>query len=294
MNRTVLLAETIVCTLPGLKSHVILAELDHINTINFGITGEKRKQKLALLNELLDPSNLPSITGHGHIDDVPGPSGSSDTSAPPAPLTNHLIPLDLNRFEGTGTYSVPQACGGFTQESIPTAISNQLAAEFLPVLDKGNPPKFGSHEQWEAVMPGLIQQSPMFTGQPLADSIGYRAIEEVLEDCPDSSHRGPQASSNDDSSLKEVLHGVEGLSIEQKRYLLRYLQQDTRELKSPASSQKMLRQTPGQLQAKPSDLPEHCSRQQMRGHRFSQRNTQRSRGYLVLYSQTATLSVWGV
>ncbi|CVK88958.1 uncharacterized protein FMAN_04603 [Fusarium mangiferae] len=210
---------------------------------------EKRKQKLALLNELLDPSNLPSITGNGHIDEDPGPSGSSDTSAPPVPLTNHLIPLDLNRFDGTGTYSVPQACGGFTQESIRTVIPNQLAPEFLPVLDKGNPPNFGSHEQWETVMPGLIQQSPMFTGQPLADFIGYRAIEEVLEDCSDSSHRGSQASSNDDSSLKEVLHGVESLSIEQKRSLLRHLQQDTRELISPSSSQKMLRQTPGQLQA---------------------------------------------
>ncbi|KAF4499951.1 hypothetical protein FAGAP_3859 [Fusarium agapanthi] len=217
--------------------------------IILGITGEKRKQKLAFLNELLDPSSLPSITGNGHIDDVPGPSGSSDTSAPLAPLTNHLIPLDLNRFDGTGTYSVPQTWEDLTHESVPTVISNQLAPEFLPVLDKGNPPNLGSHEHWEAVMPGLVQQSPRFTGQHPADYIGYCAIEEAFEDSPDSSHRGPQgASSNDDSSLKDVLHGVENLSIEQKRSLL-HLQQGTREPKSPYSSQKMLHQTPGQLQA---------------------------------------------
>ncbi|KAF5979272.1 hypothetical protein FBULB1_5779 [Fusarium bulbicola] len=211
---------------------------------------EKRKQKLALLNELLDPSSLPSITGNGHIDDVPGPSGSSDTSTPLAPLNNNLIPMDPNRFDGTGTYSVPQTWQDLIQESVPTVISNQLASEFLPVLDKGNPPNLGSHEQWEAVMPGLIQQSPRFTGHPPADCLGYCAIEEAFEDSPDSSHRGSQgAPSNDDSSLKDVLHGVESLSIEQKRSLLRHLQQGTREPKSPSSLQKMLHQTPGQLQA---------------------------------------------
>ncbi|KAG5791453.1 hypothetical protein H9Q69_009494 [Fusarium xylarioides] len=211
---------------------------------------EKRKQKLALLNELLDPSNLPSVTGNCHIDDVLGPSGSSDTSAPPPLLTNHLIPLDLNRFDVTETYSVPQTWADFTQESVPTVVSNQLEPESLPVLDKGNPPNLGSHEQWEAVMPGLILQPPTFTGQTPADYIGYRAIEEVFEDSPDSTHRGSQeASSYDDSSLKDVLHGVESLSSEQKLSLLRHLQQDTREPKSPSSSQKMLYQTPGQLQA---------------------------------------------
>uniref|UniRef100_A0A0D2XDM1 BZIP domain-containing protein n=1 Tax=Fusarium oxysporum (strain Fo5176) TaxID=660025 RepID=A0A0D2XDM1_FUSOF len=219
---------------------------------------EKRKQKLALLNELLEPSNLSSITGNGHIDDVPGPSGSSDTGAPPlqgqtlssAPLTNHLIPLDLNRFDGTGTYFVPQTWEDFTQESVPTVISNQLVPEFLPVLNKGNPPSLGSHDQWEDVMPGLIQQSSAFTGQPPADYMGYRAIEEVFEDSPDSDHSGSQgASSNDDGSLKDILYGVESLSIEQKRSLLRHLQQDIRGPKSPSSSQNILHQTPGQLQA---------------------------------------------
>ncbi|KAG7419947.1 hypothetical protein DER46DRAFT_594193 [Fusarium sp. MPI-SDFR-AT-0072] len=219
---------------------------------------EKRKQKLALLNELLEPSNLPSITGNGHIDDVPGPSGSSDTGAPPlqgqtlssAPLTNHLIPLDLNRFDGNGTYFVPQTWEDSTQESVPTVISNQLVQEFLPVLNKGNPSSLGSHDQWEAVMPGVIQQSSTFTGQPPADYMGYRSIEEVFEDSPDSDHSGSQgASRNDDGFLKDVLHGVESLSIEQKRSLLRHLQQDTREPKSLSSSQKMLHQTPGQLQA---------------------------------------------
>ncbi|KAF5981234.1 hypothetical protein FCOIX_4359 [Fusarium coicis] len=224
--------------------------LDYTDTINFGTTGEKRKQKLALLNELLDPSNIPSIAGNGNIYDVPGPSGSSDISAPPAPLTNHLITLDLNRLDGTENYSVPQAWADFTHESVTTIIPNQLAPEFPPLLDKGNAPSLGSHEQWEAVTHGLIQQSPTFTGQSPADCIGYRAIEEAFEDSPDSSHRCSQgASSNDDSSLKDVLHGVERLSIEQKQYLLRHLQKDTREPKSPSPPQKMLRQTPGQIQA---------------------------------------------
>ncbi|KAF4955536.1 hypothetical protein FGADI_4510 [Fusarium gaditjirri] len=155
------------------------------------------------------------------------PSVSSDTGAPPlqdqtlssAPLTNHLIPLDLNRFDGNSTYFVPQTWEDFTQETVPTAISNQLVPELLPVFNKGNPPSLGSHDQWEAAMPGLIQQSSTFAGQTRADYMGYRAIEEVLEDVPQSDHGGSQgASSTDDSSLKDVLHGVESLSIEQKRY----------------------------------------------------------------------------
>jgi hypothetical protein len=80
--------------------------------------------------------------------------------------------------------------------------------------------------------------------------MGYRAIEEVFEDSPDSDHSGSQgASSNDDGSLKDILYGVESLSIEQKRSLLRHLQQDIRGPKSPSSSQNILHQTPGQLQA---------------------------------------------
>jgi hypothetical protein len=259
VSRTALLAETIVCTFIDLKLHDISAKgLDVANTINLGIAGEKRKQKLALLNELLEPSNLSSITGNGHIDNVPGPSGLSDIGAPPlqsqtlsnTPLSNPHIPLDLNSFDGTGTYFVPQTWEDSTQESIPTVISNQLFSEFLPLGDKGNSSSLGSHDQWEAVMPGLVQQSPTFTGELTTDYMGYRAIEEVFEDSSDPGHSGSQgSSSNDDSSLEDVIHGVESLTIEQKRSLLRRLQQDTRDPKSPSPSQKIWHQTPGQLQA---------------------------------------------
>ncbi|KAF9770196.1 hypothetical protein IL306_012288 [Fusarium sp. DS 682] len=221
---------------------------------------EKRKQKLALLNELLEPCSIPSITDNGPVDHISDPSGSTDIGAlilqdqplSTVPPANPLMPMNFNSFDSTETYFTPQTWEDFTQTSMPMALPNLVLPESLPLTDKDNPFSLGTHDQWATVMPGLVQQSPQ-SGERRAEYINDRHIEEVLEVFEDSPHLSlsgsQESSSGEDHSLKDVLYGVDNLTIEQKRYLLRRLQQDTRNLEPPPRSPQTWQQTPGQLQA---------------------------------------------
>ncbi|KAF4342786.1 hypothetical protein FBEOM_3265 [Fusarium beomiforme] len=221
---------------------------------------EKRKQKLALLNELLEPSSITSIIENGNIDNMAGPSGSTDIGAPilqdqPLPTvhpTNPLMPMNSSGFDSTGTYFLPQTWDGFTQTPILMALPNQVLPQSLPQTNKDNSLSLGTHDRLATVMPGLLQQSPQ-SGKLRGDYSNERHIEEVLEvfeDSPDISPNGSQETScGEHRSLKDIIHSVDQLNTEQKRHLLRRLQQDHENSEPWPRSPQTGQQTPGQLQA---------------------------------------------
>ncbi|OBS18059.1 hypothetical protein FPOA_09787 [Fusarium poae] len=203
---------------------------------------EKRKQKLALLNDLLEPSNIASdVIDNVHINPAAGLDGPSDLPVtqprdqefpgslqPELPSTNE----SLTSFDDTVPYNVPR-----NPNILPWT-------NFDGIFSHANQDPYG-HDMF-----GLPFQFQDISGKTHVDS---RLVEELFEESPESDLSSSQVSSsnNNDQALSNVMSGVENLTIEQKHTLLRRLQQDTQ---SPATEthipwHQTKPPTPGQLRA---------------------------------------------
>ncbi|KAF5658752.1 hypothetical protein FHETE_9724 [Fusarium heterosporum] len=246
---------------------------------------EKRKQKLALLNEILEPIIGPNGAESTHFDSPLGQNGLGDINTPQLqdqPLSN--IPLDnpvtsidlgsgLSGLHDTAKYNSQQTWGGLAQTTTPISIFNSVFPASLPLTNLENPFSFGNSDPWGYEAFGPSQQLLQFAGTHEFSPGSQSSIEEVFDDSLERGCNLSQASSSDeDSAVNDVLSGVENLSIEQKRSLLRRLQEDTQEPISSHHPQKYLHQTPGQRQAiefakalyktahaRPSLLPTQCT-----------------------------------
>lgn len=228
-------------------------------TLSSSILGEKRKQKLALLNELLEPSSLPAdVTENAQLSNVQGPNGSSDLLATQlqdqsfsgAPLPES-VPFDqgLNSFGDTELYTLPYMWDDSSQTTIPTTF-HPAPPDTLPLTKWDDALGFPNHNPWGHNMlfpsPFQLQDASEMT------YVDPRSVEEVFEDSPESNFNSAQSSSSDDNeALSNVLSGVENLTLEQKRSLLRRLQQDTQSSSTKVHPpwHQTKPPTPGQLRA---------------------------------------------
>ncbi|KAM0559733.1 hypothetical protein ACHAPJ_004257 [Fusarium lateritium] len=224
---------------------------------------EKRKQKLALLNEILEPSEVPDIpivTDNADINAIPGSSGSSDVYLQGQPLSNApstdpFMAVDVNQgfnnFDNTQSYLTPQTWGDTSQTAIPTAFTQAALPNPLLFTHLNDPFSLAHPDPWGHDTFGPSMEFPVDTST--MEHVNPRFVEEIFEDSPESGYSGSQASSNDDDgALNSVLSGVENLTLEQKRSLLNRLQQDTQGSTSPNAplpSQRVWPPTAGQLQA---------------------------------------------
>jgi hypothetical protein len=221
---------------------------------------EKRKQKLALLNDLLEPSNIASdVIDNVHINPAAGLDGPSDLPVtqprdqafpgslqPELPSTNE----SLTSFDDTVPYNVPRMWGDPSQEIIPTTLLHQGNPNILPWTNFDGIFSHANQDPYGHNMFGLPFQFQDISGKTHVDS---RLVEELFEESPESDLSSSQVSSsnNNDQALSNVMSGVENLTIEQKRTLLCRLQQDTQ---SPATEthipwHQTKPPTPGQLRA---------------------------------------------
>ncbi|KAF4994764.1 hypothetical protein FGRMN_5578 [Fusarium graminum] len=246
---------------------------------------EKRKQKLALLNEILEPSIGSNGTESAHFDSLLDQNGLGDINAPQLqdqplsniPLDNPVTSIDLDSGPSgphdTVKYTSHQTWGGLVQTTAPNLFPNPMFPASLPLTDLEDPFSFGNSDPWGYETFGPSQQLLPFSETHELSYGSRRSIEEVFDDSPEGGRNLSQTSSSDeDSAVDDVLIGVENLSIEQKRSLLRRLQKDTQEPISSRHPQKYLQQTPGQRQAiefakalyktayaRPSLLPTQCT-----------------------------------
>ncbi|KAM0252005.1 hypothetical protein ACHAP5_001330 [Fusarium lateritium] len=218
---------------------------------------EKRKQKLALLNELLEPNAVPNTSDNAHVEGALDQS-SNAPQLQIQPLSSilpdeSLVSIDptqgLSVFDNTEKYLTQQTWGDLVQTSTPAAFTHPVFPETLPLTNLGDPFSLGNQDPWGYDTFGSQQQLLQFPDAHSTSYMNPRPIEEIFEDSPESGHSSLGTSSSDDSgALDDILVGVENLSIEQKRSLLRRLQQDTgRSSLSPP--QHTIPQTTGQLHA---------------------------------------------
>lgn len=199
---------------------------------SFGIIGEKRKQKLALLNELLEPSNVATdITDDAQTNPVQGLNGPSElyatqlqeqslSGAPSSASTS--TSQDMSTLESTGPYMWEDS----SQTTIPTTFFQPMLSNTLPLANLDAAFSLTNQDSWGDSMFGFSIDSQNESKMAYVDS---RSIEEVFESSPESgaSSETPPSDDGNDEALSNVLSGVENLTLEQKRSLLRRLQQDT-------------------------------------------------------------------
>ncbi|CAG7555497.1 unnamed protein product [Fusarium equiseti] len=192
---------------------------------------EKRKQKLALLNELLEPSNVAAdVTDDSQTNSVQGPKGPSEsyaTQMQEQSLSGESFPgstsvsQDVSAFGSAGPYM----WDGSSQATISTTFFPPVLPNTLPLTNLDDAFSLTNKYPWGDSMFGLSINSQ--------DTLAYvdpRPIEEVFESSPESGLGSSETTSSDDGNdeaLNNVLSGVENLTLEQKRCLLRRLQQDT-------------------------------------------------------------------
>ncbi|KAF5020546.1 hypothetical protein F66182_7410 [Fusarium sp. NRRL 66182] len=218
---------------------------------------EKRKRKLALLDELLEPRDMSGIPtnvsdsreanaglDHSGPNDILASQSQGQPSAS-IPTTDSLMSLSLDQglgnFDNTGTHLTPDTWGNLSQTTTPIFTNPEfpVSLSFTQIGDTYRPATSNSwegnafiHTQQLLQVPGDISTTNYATP---------KIIEEIGGDSPESGH-----SSNDDgTALNSVLRGVENLTLAQKRSLLRRLQQET----SPSTPYPPQQSTPGQLGA---------------------------------------------
>ncbi|RBR18335.1 uncharacterized protein FIESC28_06108 [Fusarium coffeatum] len=193
---------------------------------------EKRKQKLALLNELLEPSNVATdITDDAQTNPVQGLNGPSElyatqlqeqslSGAPSSATTAGS--QDMSAFGSAGPYMWEDS----SQTTIPTTFFQPMPPNTLPLTNLDDAFSLTNQDPWGDNMFGFSIDSQNASKMTYIDS---RSIEEVFESSPESgaSPETPPSDDGNDETLNNVLSGVENLTLEQKRSLLRRLQQDT-------------------------------------------------------------------
>ncbi|KAJ4008558.1 hypothetical protein NW752_009676 [Fusarium irregulare] len=192
---------------------------------------EKRKQKLALLDELLEPSNVATdITDDPQTNPVQGLNGPSELYATQlqeqsisgAPsFASTAGSQDMSAFGSAGPYMWENS----SQTTIPTTFPPVFPNTF-PLTNLDDAFSLTNQDPWGDSMFGFSIDSQDASKMAYVDS---RLIEEVFESSPESgaSSETPPSDDGNDEALSNVLSGVENLTLEQKRSLLRRLQQDT-------------------------------------------------------------------
>ncbi|KAI1072620.1 hypothetical protein LB507_003146 [Fusarium sp. FIESC RH6] len=192
---------------------------------------EKRKQKLALLNELLEPSNVATdITDDAQTNPVQGLNGPSElyaTQLQEQSISGALSSAstagsqDMSAFGSAGPYMWENS----SQTTIPTTFPPVFPNTF-PLTNLDDAFSLTNQDPWGDSMFGFSIDSQDASKMAYVDS---RSIEEVFESSPESGASSgiPPSDDGNDEALSNVLSGVENLTSEQKRSLLRRLQQDT-------------------------------------------------------------------
>ncbi|RGP81526.1 hypothetical protein FLONG3_258 [Fusarium longipes] len=239
----------------------LVEDLDLTDTIIFCIVGEKRKQKLALLNELLEPSAIPTdVTNNAQINTVQGLNNPGDLSAahlqdqafPVAPQTESIsVNQGTSNADGTWSYNLPFIWGDLSRASMPASLFHQVIPSTPSLTSSDVILNHVNQDHWGHNMFGLPFQSQDMSKM---NYLGPRTVEEVFEDTQESGLSSSQSSSgndSDDQALNNVLSGVENLTMDQKRTLLRRLQRDTQDSATEAHLpwHQTKPPTPGQLRA---------------------------------------------
>ncbi|KAM5351658.1 hypothetical protein ACJ41O_004381 [Fusarium nematophilum] len=232
---------------------------------------EKRKQKLALLNQLLEPSDVDNIANLAESDDASDPriQGGSGHGIPPhtsAAPADPLIPLDpsiidpdiINVGSTQPSSVVTQDTWGdlpFSTVPIPSAgplqstSPNTLPHPFAPLNDAFGPATVNLWPTEPFRTPQTLLQFPC--SMSVDDFPDPVVVEEVFADSPDPIDQETQASStskhDDDDAFHKVLNGIETLNIDQKRDLLRRLEKETQDSASrvPTQQRSSPKQFPG-------------------------------------------------
>ncbi|KAJ4170368.1 hypothetical protein NW754_006503 [Fusarium falciforme] len=200
---------------------------------------EKRKQKLALLNQILEPSvselvNVVNAAGQGSSDDAALPQMASSATVvdPIASIDTSTVGQDAF----TESLFPNDTWGDLTASAIPA--SN---APFAQPFPNSLPFPFNPVDDPFAPMGVNLWATNSFRPQPLVqfseDYVNTGIVQEISEDSPESTDQGEQPESlasttQDDKALKNILNGVETLTLSQKRSLLRHLQQETQDTPS--------------------------------------------------------------
>ncbi|RSL56295.1 hypothetical protein CEP54_008925 [Fusarium duplospermum] len=215
---------------------------------------EKRKQKLALLNEILEPS----VSELANVVEPAGQGGSDDATIPQ--MTSNATVVDP--IASIDTSAVGQ--DAFTESLFPNdtwgdlATSNTLASDvpFAQPFPNSLPFPFNPVEDPFAPMGVNLWATNSFRPQQLiqfsGDYLNTGTVQEISEDSPESTDQEGEPGSHapttqDDSALKNILNGVGTLTLSQKRSLLRHLQKETQE--TPSKPPRMWPPTHAQMES---------------------------------------------
>ena len=127
----------------------------------------------------------------------------------------------MSAFGSAGSYMWEDS----SQTTIPTTFP-PVFPNTLPLTNLDDDFSLTNQDPWGDSMFGFSIDSQNASKMAYVDS---RSIEEVFESSPESgvSSETPPSDDGNDEALSNVLSGVENLTLEQKRSLLRRLQQDT-------------------------------------------------------------------
>lgn len=159
--------------------------------------GEKRKQRLSLLNQLLDPSNVVGISEAGG-------SASQDISRQP------MLDVPVDSFvpdTAFATYNAVDSFGNNWVHSDPVVkipMSNQIALSFATPWPLGDPQSLQVPQRFTSIVPT----------EPTPDTSNSRSL----------NHSN---SPGRDTAFQNVLTSVDSLSLSEKRSIIRHLQQTT-------------------------------------------------------------------
>ncbi|RSM17016.1 hypothetical protein CDV31_004220 [Fusarium ambrosium] len=216
---------------------------------------EKRKQKLALLNQILEPS----VSELANVVEPASQGGSDDAAALPqlassATVVNPIASIDtstIGQDAFTESLFPNDAWGDLTTlntlaSDVPFAqpFPNSLPFPLTPVDDPFAPMGVNL---W-ATNSFRPQQLIQFSG----DYVNTGIVQEISEDSPESTDQEGQdeihtSISQDDSAFKNILNGVGTLTLSQKRSLLRHLQKETQD--TPSKPPRMWPPTHAQMES---------------------------------------------
>ncbi|KAF4976349.1 hypothetical protein FZEAL_6969 [Fusarium zealandicum] len=216
---------------------------------------EKRKQKLALLNQILEPSDvaeIANVTENADIDSLQNQVGSSDgvslgSQALPisgVPPVDPLLPVDSTINQDVANvgsaqpFSFDSTLGHLSHQYIPPSNAPPSQPSYpdslsLPFALLDDPFVPADMNLWTAEAVGPSQNLLQHTDDiSMNDYVNPGFVQEILDDSPESTGLGGQSGPHtplDDTTFHKVLDGVGALSMSQKRSLLRRLQEETQD-----------------------------------------------------------------
>ncbi|RSL84511.1 hypothetical protein CEP51_003850 [Fusarium floridanum] len=216
---------------------------------------EKRKQKLALLNQILEPS----VSELANVVEPASQGGSDDAAALPQIASSATV---VDPIASIDTSTIGQ--DAFTESLFPNdtwgdlITSNTLASDvpFAQPFPNSLPFPLTPVDDPFAPMGVNLWATNSFRPQQLiqfsGDYVNTGIVQEISEDSPESTDQEGQdeihtSISQDDSAFKNILNGVGTLTLSQKRSLLRHLQKETQD--TPSKPPRMWPPTHAQMES---------------------------------------------